>query len=437
MIVATSMIEAKGFLKKHVNAVHCSNNMSLMQRKAANVLLANAYNDLLEKDEFSIDVKTLCALMGFNSKNLSKLRDALKGLMTTAVEWGVLDNNSDIKTANWKASTLLSSAEVVNGVCYYEYSNRIKKAFYYPDIFANINLKIQSQFKSSYGLALYENCSRYKNIKQTPWLKLEEVKKILGAFGSAYDRYGNFKNRVLDVAINEVNQKADFNVSLLVKKEGKAVIAIKFEIDTTILDPIVESAKILENRTVDEKEVIIRSRLTNEFKVSPSIAERLINEHGLEFVDKKMNILASLDSYKSGQIKNVPGALVDRINNPDKYIESMTSKNLANEQQKVKTQKEARERKKQIEQERINKEYTQYIDDSVGSYLEILSEYDMDDLNGNFLNYCERNNNNLVASKFKKGDKSSPMVKAIYNRFVVDNYLQGRVMSKQEFTKNG
>ena len=435
--MATSTIEAKGFLKKHINAVHCSNNMSLMQRKAANVLLANAYNDLLEKDEFSIDVKTLCALMGFNSKNLSKLRDALKGLMTTAVEWGVLDNNTDIKTAHWKASTLLSSAEVVNGVCYYEYSNRIKKAFYYPDIFANINLKVQSQFKSSYGLALYENCSRYKNIKQTPWLKLEEVKKILGAFGSAYDRYGNFKNRVLDVAIKEVNQKADFKVSLLVKKKGKAVIAIKFEIDTTISEPIVEPTKILEGSVTDEKEVVIRSRLTNEFKVSPSIVEKLINEHGFDLVNEKMNLLASLESYKSGQIKNVAGALVDRIKNPDKYVESMNSKDLAYEKQRAKTEKETRERKKQLEQDRITKEYTQYIDKNVNEYLAILSEYDIEDLNSSFINYCERNNNKLAANKFKKGDRNSPMVKAIYNRFVVDSYLQGRVMSKKEFAKNG
>lgn len=434
--MATSIVEAKGFLKKHVNAVHCSNNMSLMQRKAANVLLANAYNDLLEKDEFSIDVKTLCVLMGFNSKNLSKLRDALKGLITTAIEWGVLDNNSDIKTAHWKASTLLSSAEVVNGVCYYEYSNKIKKAFYYPDIFANINLKVQSQFKSSYGLALYENCARYKNIKQTPWLKLDEVKKILGAFGTAYDRYSNFKTRVLDVAIEEVNQKADFKIYLLIKKEGKAVIAIKFEIDT-ISEQIFESTKILDGGITDEKDIVIRSRLTNEFKVSLSIAEKLINEHGLDCIDEKMNILASLDSYQSGQIKNVAGALVDRINNPDKYIEAITSKKIAQEKQKAKTHKEAIEKQKQIEQEIINKEYTKYLNDSVREYLEVLSEDDIDDLNGNFLTYCDKYNNKLVANRFKNGDTDSPMVKAIYNKFIGDNYLRGRVMSKQEFSKMG
>jgi hypothetical protein len=368
---------------------------------------------------------------------LSKLRDALKGLMTTAIEWGVLDNNSDIKTAHWKASTLLSSAEVVNGVCYYEYSNRIKKAFYYPDIFANINLKIQSQFKSSYGLALYENCSRYKNIKQTPWLKLEEVKKILGAFGSAYDHYGNFKNRVLDVAINEVNQKADFKVSLLVKKEGKSVIAIKFEIDTTISEPIVKSAKILENRPTDEKEALICSRLTNEFKVSPSIAEKLINEHGLELVDKKMNTLASLDSYKSGQIRNVPGALVDRINNPDKYMEVIASKKLVDEKQRARVEKEIREKEKQAQQDKINKEYAQYLAGTVNSYLEIISEYDIDSLYNDFIRYCESNNNKLIVNKFRKEGVNSPMVRALYNRFVVDNYLQGRVMSKTEFAKNG
>ena len=109
------MFDAKGFLKKHVNAVHCSNNMSLLQRKAANVLLANAYTDLLEKEEFFIDVKTLCVLMGFNSKNFYPLKEALKGLTSTTIEWGILEKDTALNNINWGASALLAAVEIKNG----------------------------------------------------------------------------------------------------------------------------------------------------------------------------------------------------------------------------------------------------------------------------------------------------------------------------------
>ena len=35
-------------LKKHINAIHCTNNLSLLQRKLFNALLFNAYPNLLE-----------------------------------------------------------------------------------------------------------------------------------------------------------------------------------------------------------------------------------------------------------------------------------------------------------------------------------------------------------------------------------------------------
>ena len=52
-------------------------------------------------------------------------------------------------------------------------------------------------------------------------------------------------------------------------------------------------------------------------------------------------------------------------------------------------------------------------------------------------NYCKKNNNNLVVNRFIKGDRTSPMVKAIYNRFIADTYLKDRVMSKDSFAKCG
>ena len=68
--------EKRSELKKHVNAIHCSNNLSLMQRKLFNALLFNAYPELPHRSQFQITSKELCRLIGFNSNDYadSKMR---------------------------------------------------------------------------------------------------------------------------------------------------------------------------------------------------------------------------------------------------------------------------------------------------------------------------------------------------------------------------
>jgi len=41
-------------LKKHVGAIHIRNSLTLLQRKVANVLLLNAYENLLSRETQSL-----------------------------------------------------------------------------------------------------------------------------------------------------------------------------------------------------------------------------------------------------------------------------------------------------------------------------------------------------------------------------------------------
>ena len=44
-------------LKKHAAAIHCSGELSLVERKLSNILLLNAYEDLLTMDVHTIPTK--------------------------------------------------------------------------------------------------------------------------------------------------------------------------------------------------------------------------------------------------------------------------------------------------------------------------------------------------------------------------------------------
>ena len=71
--------------------------------------------------------------------------------------------------------------------------------------------------KSKYSIRLYELFKSY-SYQHTKDFEIEELKEILGA--DNYKVYKDFKRRVLDKAIEEINIYSDLNVEYITKAEG-------------------------------------------------------------------------------------------------------------------------------------------------------------------------------------------------------------------------
>ena len=215
-------------LKKHVNTIHCTNNLTLVQRKLFNALLFRAYPELPHKTRFQVHTRELCKLIGYNSNDYGKLKTALLGLITIAIEWNVIDavtGNEKI----WKASSILAAAELAGGYCNYEYSQIMRNFLYQPEIYGRINITLVAKFKSSYGLALYENCIRYQGLPQTPWFTLEVFRKLMGVFGKRYSAFKDFKKRVLNVAIKEVNALSSIYICVEIERRWYDKLVLRYQ----------------------------------------------------------------------------------------------------------------------------------------------------------------------------------------------------------------
>src|SRR5580698_9985533 len=213
-------------LKKHAAAIHCSNTLSLLQRKISNALLYHAYKELMLKEEHEITVKQLCRLIGYQGNNQAVIKEALKGLISTIIEWNVI--NDETGTENWTASSIIASVSLEGPLCYYAYSPRMKQLLHSPSMFGKIDLVIQSRFRSSYGLALYENCIRYRGLPNTKWFDMETFRKLMGVPADSYVIFRDFKRRVLDKSIEEVNTYSDLLVDVELARERRQVVKIRF-----------------------------------------------------------------------------------------------------------------------------------------------------------------------------------------------------------------
>ena len=213
-------------VKKHVAAIHISGKLSLLQRKLSTVLLQNAYDTLTTAPRHAIDVSVLSAMIGYNSNDVDTLKQSLRGLVETVVEWDML--NPD-QSQEWGVSSLLAYAKLKGGVCEYAYSSALAEKLHDPDVFAMINLDIMRKFTSGHALALYENCYRFKRTGSTGWWPIGTFRRLMGVEDSAY--YESFKHlnaKIIKPAVEEVNRASNIILTPEFKRMGRQVSDLRF-----------------------------------------------------------------------------------------------------------------------------------------------------------------------------------------------------------------
>lgn len=281
-------------LKKHVGLIHSHGKISLLQRKIANALLFHAYNNLLTQDEHSIHISELTKLIGYDSHDHRKIKDALVDLLSTVIEWNIVDGEKIDKEGEWNASSLIADASIKGAICTYSYSNKMRNLLYQPSIYGRVNLAIQSQFQSTYGLALYENCNRYKDIGQTPWFDIGKFRRLMGVDEDKYPIFRDLKSRVINKAVEEVNKYSPLGVEVRLNKVNRQVVAIQFGItQSKIQKPVHENYDVMDQR------------LKNEFGLSTKQIIQVTEQYNEQYINEKINLVLTSTSYAKGKIKNL------------------------------------------------------------------------------------------------------------------------------------
>ena len=223
-------------------AIQIQGKMTHLQRRAWNVLLANAYNELPNKDIHSVSIVELAAKLGFESKNEEYLKETLEALVDFTVKWNVLGkDNKEV----WGVASLLGSAEIKDGICTYSFAAHLRPKLHNPRIYSKLNLRLQNRFKSQYALILWEVCFDYfdtdRSQGETPFIPLETFRELMGIEADEYQTFKALNQRVIKPAIQEINDLTDYHVEVEQKRLGRRVAELKFRITKLQRIPIQES----------------------------------------------------------------------------------------------------------------------------------------------------------------------------------------------------
>jgi plasmid replication initiation protein len=83
--------------------------------------------------------------------------------------------------------------------------------------------------KSAYAVRLYELLIQWRTTGKTPEFKLEEFRNQMGLSTGDYPRIDNLKSKVLDLAVEQINEHTDIIVTYEQVKTGRAITGFTFK----------------------------------------------------------------------------------------------------------------------------------------------------------------------------------------------------------------
>ncbi len=409
-------LETKKELKKHAAIIHCSNTLTLLQRKISNALLFHAYPKLMEEEEHEITVRELCQIIDYQGNNHGAIKDALKQLISTVLEWNIVDDS--LGEEEWTASSIIASVRIKGPLCSYAYSPRMKALLHSPQMYGKINLIVQSHFKSSYGLAMYENCVRYQGLPYTKWFDLALFRKLMGVPDDKYPIFRDLKKRVIDKSVEEVNTFSDLFIEPEIKREGRKVSKIRLKLQER---PKKKRIGIGDQpaRAGEGYPTELINKLTAVYGLNQQQIRAIAELYQVDFVLEKIALVEATPSFVQGQIRNLAGYLMNALKSD--YQQPRSSQEHANKIIEQKRVEEGAEQHRKQAMETLKNDYTAYVsgfvDDAVNG-LEI-SEYD--DLLQAFAASLEADQNRVVLNRFQKEGLNNTMVRGVFRSFVKTN----------------
>ena len=98
------------------------------------------------------------------------------------------------------------------------------------EFFTQYLLSQTSNLNSVYSVRLYELLIQWKTAGKTPVFELSLFRGQMGLNDGEYKAMCDFKKRVLDLAVNEINEKTDLTVSYTQEKKGRLIHGFKFTV---------------------------------------------------------------------------------------------------------------------------------------------------------------------------------------------------------------
>lgn len=173
--------------------------------------------------EFDVTVNEWASVYGDSSRSIYKELDAAsKRLLRRQVF--LKGRSNDDQLCNWLDRCQYHPGEGRISVRFgWTVSHYLSGLF---EQFTKVDLLTVRTLSSFHSVRLYELLSQFRSTGFRV-INLVELRAALD-LGDSYPLFADIKRRIIDPAVNEINEKTDFLVSWSAVKEGKKVVSLRF-----------------------------------------------------------------------------------------------------------------------------------------------------------------------------------------------------------------
>lgn len=312
-------------VKKSNKLVNSRNGFSLYQQRIV-LLMTTLIRDEDEHGEYRISIHDI---LGLDRKEkiptgrYRHVKKAAEGLTESAIKIQ--------EGKQWRSMSFITMAQGEYGKDYISVKFSLEMKPYFLNLreqFTTYFLHNVYSFKSAHSIRIYELLIQYyPNIRQRK-LDVEHLKDMLEVQGR-YQRFYDFKRRVIDTAVTEINAYSDIFVEYELIKEGRAVTEILFTMSENskakeqglpmkedmakLLDHVrpigplpkeqAEDAEVLEvteqQPSLFESEVQDLPPSVQDGRMAEHLYRKLLEEHEKGFVDFTLEKVLGLDHVKN------------------------------------------------------------------------------------------------------------------------------------------
>lgn len=207
-------------------------DLTAQEQKIILYLTSKIKPEDIELEEYTFQIADFCKVCGLDSNsgsNYSYIKRTLKGLRDKSI-WITLENNAEVTLA-WFDYVIMFPK---SGTATLKISKFMKPyLLQLKEKFTVYSLYFILAMKSKYSIRIYELLKSYQNLEQCEF-EIEQLKAML--FAENYKTFDSLKRKVVDVAIDEINDYSDLYVTYELEKLGRKFHKIKFSIVPKFLD---------------------------------------------------------------------------------------------------------------------------------------------------------------------------------------------------------
>ena len=224
---------SKNLVVKHNALINASYRLSLAEQRLILLSIVEARRigaDITPMDRLTISADIYAK--AFNTTRQASymaLKDACDNLFNR--EYGymeILDKGVSVVRSRWVSEIAYNEKQATVGLIFspsiVPYITNLEKQF------TSYDLEQVAELNSRYSVRLYEIVIAWKNNGKTNQISIQDLRDRLGLLDDEYTAIHNFKARVLQASINEINKKTVITLSYEQHKQGRKIVGFTFTI---------------------------------------------------------------------------------------------------------------------------------------------------------------------------------------------------------------